>query len=93
MSEQKTSEKRPHKGTLDEDGSHCDGDCWCWEDRYQVVTRDNLDDLQVAVNCFIHQKGWKPLGGVSAVYRTWENERKGYTESDMMWAQAMARHV
>jgi hypothetical protein len=39
--------------------------------------------------------GWVPLGGVSvAVLRTtWQNERKGYEESETEWvyAQAMTR--
>lgn len=94
MSEQLPSDTQLHEGTLIEDGHHCaSNDCWCWKDRYQVVTRDNLEDLHHAVNAFIHQKGWKPIGGVSAVYRTWENARKGYMESETMWAQAMVRHV
>jgi hypothetical protein len=79
---------------LDDDGRHCkSSDCWCWNTRYQVVTRENLEDLMLAVNAFIHQKGWTPLGGVSVLHRTWENERKGYSESDTLWAQAMVRHL
>lgn len=89
-----STETEMHEGTLDEDGRHCrNHDCWCWEDRYQVVTRETVDDLMLAVNAFIHQKGWKPLGAVTAVFRSWENERKGYTECDTLWAQAMVRHV
>lgn len=88
------TETEMHEGTLQEDGRHCDNhECWCWEDRYQVVSRDSLEDLMLAVNSFIHQKGWKPLGGISVTFRTWENERKGYTEGDMFYAQAMVRHV
>lgn len=88
------TKEKLHEGALEEDGDHCgSSDCWCWNDRYQVVTRENLEDLHHAVNAFIHQKGWKPLGGVCAVYKTWENDRKGYTESEMLWAQAMTRNV
>lgn len=87
-----------HEGTLREDGSHCDsGECWCWNDRYQVVTRESTKELMEAVNAFIHQKGWKPLGGVCVSVSNWEqeNSRKGYTEtrSETVWAQAMVRHV
>lgn len=79
-----SDEKQTHKGALREDGDHCDSvECWCWKNRYQVVTRESLEDLIAAVNTFIHQKGWKPLGGVSRS----ENER------DVLWAQAMVRHV
>lgn len=39
--------------------------------------------------------GWKLQGGVavSGVFRTWENSRKGYveTETDWIYAQAMVR--
>ena len=39
--------------------------------------------------------GWKPQGGVAVcgVFRTWENARKGYTETETDWlyAQAMVR--
>jgi hypothetical protein len=97
MSNQSTEEKM-HEGTLREDGHHCDsGECWCWEDRYMVVRRETCDELIAAVNSFIHQKDWKPLGGIqlSVTHRTWMNERKGYQESDTdtCWAQAMVRHV
>lgn len=75
-----TAEKRLHKNPLREDGDHCDSsECWCWDDRYQVVTRETLEDLNYAVNAFIHQKGWRPFGGVS--------------QSDRVWAQAMVRHL
>lgn len=94
MSEPLSTDPKMHEGTLNEDGRHCDGgDCWCWEDRYQVVTRENIEDLMLAVNAFIHQKGWTPIGGASPVFRSWENERKGYTECDTLWAQTMTRHL
>lgn len=67
-----------------EDGHHCDNnECWCWNDRYQVVTREYLEDLHHAVNSFIHQKGWRPLGGVSVTFR----------EGNALWAQAMVRYL
>lgn len=79
-----STEKEMHEGTLEEDGRHCNShDCWCWKDRYMVVTRESLEDLHHAVNAFIHQKGWIPLGGVS------HQEREEY----QLWAQAMVRHL
>jgi hypothetical protein len=40
-------------------------------------------------------QGYIPIGGVSVavLHREWENERKGYTESDTDWeySQAMLR--
>ena len=83
MTEPLSTEQRMHEGTLREDGTHCDGDCWCWEDRYMIVSRQELQDLIVAVNTFIHQKGWKPIGGVS------HQEREEY----QLWAQAMVRNL
>lgn len=69
-----------HKGALREDGDHCDSsECRCWDDRYQIVTRETIKELSEAVNAFIHQKGWRPLGGVS--------------QSEEVWAQAMVRYV
>lgn len=70
-----------HEDTLREDGRHCDsGECWCWDDRYMVVTRETIKELTEAVNAFIHQKGWTPLGGISA-------------SSGSAWAQAMGKHL
>lgn len=79
-----TADPKMHQGTLREDGRHCErGECWCWKDRYMVVTRESSKELAEAVNSFIHQKGWTPLGGVSF------DDRDG----DVLWAQAMVRHV
>lgn len=93
-----SDEERVHLGRMQEDGEHCMSvECWCWNDRYMVVTRPTSDELMEAVNAFIHQKRWRPLGGVqlSVTHRTWENERKGHQESEteVIWAQAMVRHV
>jgi hypothetical protein len=86
-----TTEKEMHEGTLQGDGMHCEsGNCWCWKDRYQVVTRENLEDLIGAVNAFIHQKGWKPAGGVSLISMSFDDDGR---PRDMLWAQAMVRHV
>jgi hypothetical protein len=61
---------------------------------YKIVSRQGDRELEAAVNELIAE-GWQPLGGVSVVvlHQTWENERKGYTESDTQWvySQAMTR--
>ena len=78
-----TDVRNLHEGTMQEDGDHCDsGECWCWEDRYMVVTRHTAKELMEAVNTFIHQKGWVPLGGVNCSVR----------DGTALWAQAMERH-
>lgn len=78
------TDQKLHTGVVNVDGDHCESsDCWCWQDRYMVVTRESSKDLMEAVNAFIHQKDWKPLGGVS------HQEREEY----QLWAQAMVRHL
>ena len=61
---------------------------------YKFVSEETGTKLEEAVNALM-ALGWVPLGGVSvAVLRsTWENERKGYQESETEWvyAQAMTR--
>ena len=61
---------------------------------YKFISEASGVELEVSVNELIAD-GWVPLGGVSvAVVRsTWENERKGYEESNIEWvyAQAMTR--
>lgn len=80
MNRDTPKDQRPHKGARREDGDHCgSSECWCWNDRYMVVTRETLEDLRDAVNVFIHQKGWLPLGGIS--------------QSEEVWAQAMGRDL
>lgn len=44
-----------------------------------IVTRETIKELTEAVNAFIHQKGWKPLGGV--------------TSAPEVWCQVMVRHL
>lgn len=61
---------------------------------YKFVSEATGTKLEESVNDLI-ATGWVPLGGVSVavVHRTWENERKGYQESETEWvyAQAMTR--
>lgn len=58
---------------------------------YQIVEAADSDTLVARVNDAIGQ-GWLPLGGVAvtAVHRTWTNERKGYDESDTDWTYSQA---
>jgi hypothetical protein len=59
---------------------------------YQILTATTAKELAALVNEQI-ARGWAPCGGVSAstYYAQWENERKGYTESEERteYAQAM----
>ncbi len=61
---------------------------------YTIVTEESPGALSAAVNVWIAD-GWLPLGGVSVSthHASWENERKGYTESETVetYAQAMTR--
>lgn len=61
---------------------------------YKFVSEDTGTRLEEAVNELLLQ-GWTPIGGVSVavLHSTWENERKGYEESQTEWvyAQAMTR--
>lgn len=61
---------------------------------YQVVEDSSQNVLASKVNDLIGQ-GWTPQGGVSVAGWTnsWENDLKGYTESEtiMVYAQAMVR--
>lgn len=50
--------------------------------QYIVITRMSHKDLTEAVNAYISQKGWEPIGGVAI---TPEPERS----SVGTWAQAM----
>lgn len=56
---------------------------------YLVVMASSATNLSDQVNALM-SKGYVPLGGVSVVYATWENDRKGYQESETTYHQAMA---
>lgn len=60
------------------------------ETLYCVLERDSLQDLSEDVSDFLH-KGWRCQGGVAAIHFQWENERKGYTESETSFYQALVR--
>ncbi len=51
--------------------------------KYRVVCNSDIERLEAEVNKAISE-GWKPTGGVSCSesFASWENSRKGYTESD-----------
>lgn len=62
--------------------------------QYVIVGAEDAKVLDQLVNNAIAD-GWEPQGGVAccAVFQTWENSRKGHTESETMytWAQAMVK--
>jgi len=58
--------------------------------KYEIATGESSDELVATVNEMIGE-GWRPQGGVSATRYEWENDRKGYSESSWVWAQAMVR--
>ncbi|HEY7767360.1 hypothetical protein [Longimicrobium sp.] len=57
---------------------------------YYVAQNDDLRTLEEEVSSLMDQ-GWVPTGGVAVVHRTWENDRKGWTESATTFYQAMTR--
>ena len=61
---------------------------------YQVVVRGEATELAEAVSTLVSQ-GWSLQGGISVTgwIDRWENERKGYSESEttVLYAQAMIR--
>lgn len=62
--------------------------------QYVILGAEDAKVLDELVNNAIAD-GWEPQGGVtcSGVFQSWENERKGYTESETnyTWAQAMVK--
>lgn len=62
--------------------------------QYKILAADNMTELETEVNAAIAD-GWLPLGGVAIneYIHSWENERKGYTESQehSCYAQAMTK--
>lgn len=63
---------------------------------YVVVSDGCEHDFIQLVNAHLRE-GWEPFGGVSVTshFESWENSRKGYTETEtfVMYAQAMVREV
>lgn len=61
---------------------------------YKFVSKESGTKLEEAVNELM-AAGWVPLGGVSVavLHRIWQNDHKGYEESETEWvyAQAMTR--
>lgn len=59
---------------------------------YKVIIEDELNALEEKVADMM-KDGWRPSGGVSVSIRDvkWENERKGYTETETVriFSQAM----
>jgi len=59
---------------------------------YDILEYDSIDDLIENVNKMI-KEGWQPIGGVQVLHYSWENERKGYTESNTEYLQSMVKAV
>lgn len=62
--------------------------------QYRIITEDDRHELERSVNGAIAD-GWIPQGGVSVSgwFSVWENDRKGYTETEtnLVFAQAMTK--
>ena len=58
---------------------------------YEVLESDSAVGLSEMVNKHIGE-GWSPMGGVAVavLHKAWENERKGYTESETIYTFAQA---
>lgn len=50
--------------------------------KYEIIRRDSLDDLILAVNAYITQQEWEPLGGVAVAM---------YNDNEPLWCQAMVK--
>jgi len=61
---------------------------------YKIITASNPESLMKKINDLIVEE-WIPQGGIAYCQdtQTWENERKGYQESntDEIYLQAMIR--
>ena len=61
---------------------------------YEILGAEDIKALEAVVRTAIAD-GWEPLGGVSVSshYASWENGRKGYTESETtyIFVQAMVK--
>jgi len=56
--------------------------------RYVILDAETPDELEKAVGNML-DAGFEPMGGVAVCHYQWENERKGYTESDTTYYQAV----
>lgn len=59
---------------------------------YQIVYACSAEELEEMVNEQM-KMGWAPLGGLQAMRYEWENDRKGYSESEWKFFQAMTLHA
>ena len=57
---------------------------------YNILFNDSQFGLVDEVNDCI-ENGWKPIGGISILHRSWEIERKGYTEEETIFYQAIIK--
>lgn len=50
--------------------------------RYIVIRRDSLEELAMAVNAYVSQKGYEPMGGVCSAVTS--ND-----PAEIIWCQAL----
>lgn len=58
---------------------------------YKVVEADSAEELQQRINNCI-KAGFEPIGGISVCvhHTSWENERKGYEETETSYTYCQA---
>lgn len=50
--------------------------------RYIVIRRDSIEQLEMAVNAYVTQKGYEPMGGVCSAVTSSD-------PSEIIWCQAL----
>jgi hypothetical protein len=56
--------------------------------RYKILDSNDRAELEALVEDALND-GFELVGGVSVQNYSWENERKGYSEYETIWAQAV----
>lgn len=54
--------------------------------RYIVIRRDNIEQLELAVNAYVTQKGYEPQGGIVGVATSTD-------PAEIIWCQALWKRV
>jgi hypothetical protein len=57
---------------------------------YMIAIEGSTSDLAETVKEHM-ATGWRPQGGVAVMRYQVENDRKGYSESEWVWAQALVK--
>lgn len=58
---------------------------------YEIASNGSQGGLVEDINDLI-KDGWQPIGGISILHHQWENERKGYTEEETTFYQAILKN-